>query len=236
MAELCSIPLNYREGVYGISDFTEEAEDVIVFDHDEYGDILTYQIPAEDDYREIVLYDIPKEELTASLNASYDGNGQLKTIAATVRNRDTILYIHHADCEAAIQEIVCFAAINSNLIIEQICSCTDVIARLFIEYFYDGEAMDFHAKLGTAAQKDALEKEYPDDDTIADYSGSFPSENIEGDNTALKIMITCAECVKNEGTNFFQYAVDIMSGHIREKAVEKLRKTDDFKFICSEYD
>lgn len=34
----------------------------------------------------------------------------------------------------------------------------------------------------------------------------------------------------------FQYAVEIMSKHIEEHALSTLHKTEDFKYICAEYD
>lgn len=233
MSELCNIPVNYKEGVYHISDFNGTDEDAILFDHDEYGNILTYSVPVEDDYREIVLYGMPKDDLRATLSAFYDGNGLLQKITAVINDADTLLYIHYADLEAAKQEIKNFAIKNADSIIEKISTCTDVVARLFVEYFNDGESMDFHAKLGTAVQKDALEKKYLDSDTIADSCGDYSSDIIAGNNDTLKIMVSCAG---GGDVDFFQFAVDIMAGHIREKAVEKLHKTDDFKFLCDEYD
>jgi hypothetical protein len=46
-------------------------------------------------------------------------------------------------------------------------------------------------------------------------------------------MVRCAEGHPSEN---FQYAVEIMSKHIEKYALATLRKTEDFKFICEEYD
>ncbi len=42
---------------------------------------------------------------------------------------------------------------NANSILDKIGMCKDVVCRLFIEFFNDGEYMDFYVKLGTEAGK-----------------------------------------------------------------------------------
>lgn len=111
--------------------------------------------------------------------------------------------------------------------------CKDAISRLFVEYFNDGEAMDFHAKIGTEEEKTALEKKYPEYADIGDSCGDYSSELLSGDNHKLKVMVSCAD---NKDFDFFQYAVDIMAQFIEEKAPELLNKAYDFKFLCMEYD
>jgi len=45
--------------------------------------------------------------------------------------------------------------------------------------------------------------------------------------------VRCAEGYPSEN---FQYAVEIMSKYIEEHALSALHKTEDFKYICAEYD
>ena len=232
MNDFYTIPVTYKEGTYGIQDFNEKPEEGIFFDYDAEYKILEYTIPVGDDIREIRLYEIPKEAFLETLNISYDNSGLLHKITARIQKKEVLLYIRYTDIENARQIIKNFAIQNADSIVEQICTCTDVVARLFIEYFDDGECMDFHAMLGTPAQKEALEKKYPESENIGDNPGDYSSERIYGDNDTLRILITCA----NTETDLFQYAADIMAERIREKAVDKLKKTDDFQFICLEYD
>ncbi|MDE6895041.1 MAG: hypothetical protein K2P43_02485, partial [Lachnospiraceae bacterium] len=110
--------------------------------------------------------------------------------------------------------------------------CPDVVARLFIEYYMDADTIDYHAVIGTAAQMEAVMQKGHYEDSC-DYSGNYPSENIEGDNERLITMVRCAEGHPCEN---FRYAVEIMSRHIEEHALPALHKTEDFKFICAEYD
>ena len=86
--------------------------------------------------------------------------------------------------------------------------------------------------IGTAAQVEAVRQKYRDEDSC-DCSGNYPSENIEGDDEMLITMVRCAE---GHPSANFQYAVEIMSKHIEKYALPALRRTEDFKFICEEYD
>lgn len=80
-----------------------------------------------------------------------------------------------------------------------------------------------------------LLKKYPDDKyNVIDNSGNYPvSGIINGNNEKLMVMVLCAN---NYEMDFFQYAVNIMIERIGEKAPNRLNKTDDFKYICEEYD
>lgn len=233
MSKIYNIPMKYKEGIYGIKDFEKSIKDVIKLNYEEFGEIVKYQVPDYECYKQITLYGIPKDKLEKTLRAAYNDNGCLRKITANIENKDRLLYIHYENIENSKQEIQNFAIKNADLMIEKICMCKDVVSRLFIEYFNDGECMDFHAKIGTETQKKALEKEYPNNKNIADSCGDYPAENIEGNNDEFKIMVSCAD---NDKMNFFQFAVDIMTEQIAEKVLKKLNKADDFKFLCMEYD
>lgn len=237
MPELPNIPLNYKEGVYGVSDFAQNADadddNAISFDYDTQYQILTYVIPVGEDARDMTLYSVPEEDLLRTLRAAYDKDGTLENVTAVLNGHETLLYIHYEDEAHAIQEIQKFAIRNADAIIEQIKQCTEVVARLFIEYYSDGDYMDYHAKIGTAAQMEALKQQYPRDNDVLDNAGDYPSDNIEGDN---KLLITMVRCAEDYPTKTFLYAADLMSKHIGEHALAALNKTGDFKYICAEYD
>lgn len=234
MSEIYNIPIKYKKGIYGMKDFEKSIENVMQLNYEEFGEIVTYEVPDYEYRRQVTLYAIPKDKLEKTLRATYSDNGHLKKITANIENKDILLYIHYENMEAAKGEIQSFAIKNADSIIEKICMCKEVVSRLFIEYFNDGEYMDFHVKIGTEVQKNALEKKYPNSKDIADSCGDYPIEYIiDGDNDAFKIMISCAD---NDKMNFFQYAVDIMRERIAEKVLEKLNKADDFKFLSIEYD
>ena len=233
MSELHSIPLTCKEGVYSVFDFYQDAdgEDAIFFDYDTQYQMLTYDIPVGQDWRGMTLYSVPEGELVRTLRAFYGKGGMLQKITAMLRGRETLLYIRYENEEDAKEKIRRFAIRNANAMIEQIQQCTDVMARLFIDYYY-GDNMDYHAVIGTAEQMETVRRKYRDEDAC-DNSGNYPSEYIEGDNRMLITMVRCAEGHPSEN---FRYAVEIMSKHIEKHALAALCRTEDFKYICAEYD
>ena len=234
MLELRDFPLTYKEGVYSVADFSQdiEGDNAVFFDYDAQYQMLSYNISVGKDRREMTLYSVPEGELVRTMRAFYDKGGMLQKITAMLKGRETLLYIRYENEEDAKEKIRRFAIRNANAMIEQIQQCTDVMARLFIDYYCDGDNMDYHAVIGTAEQMDAVRREYRDEDAC-DNSGNYPSESIEGDNQMLITMVRCAEGHPSEN---FQYAVEIMSKHIKKHALAALRKTEDFKYICAEYD
>lgn len=209
-----------------------DRENAIIFDYDERYQIIDYVIPVGEDRRGMTLYSVPEDDFIRTMRAVYGKDEILQNVTATLNGHETLLYIHYENEEHVKQELRKFAIRNADAMIEQIQQFTDVAARLFIDYFCDGEYMDYHAMIGTAEQMEAIRQKYPDED-CSDNSGNYPSEFIEGDNEMLKTLVRCAQGYPSEN---FQYVVDIMSKHIEEYALPTLRKTEDFKYICNEYD
>ena len=234
MLELRNIPLTYKKGVYSIADFGQdiEGDNSVSFDYDAQYQMLDYDIPVGKEQRKMTLYSVPEGELVRTLRAVYGKDGILQKITAVLKGRETLLYIRYENEEDAKEKIRRFAIRNADTIIEQIQQCIDVVARLFIDYYCDGDNMDYHAVIGTAAQMETVKQNGHYKDSC-DYSGNYSSENIEGDNRMLITIVRCAEGHPSEN---FQYAVEIMSKHIEKYALTALCKTEDFKFICAEYD
>ena len=234
MLELRNIPLTYREGVYSVVDFGQdiEGDNSVSFDYDAQYQMLDYDIPVGKEQRKMTLYSVPEGELVRTLRAFYGKGGMLQKITAMLRGRETLLYIRYENEEDAKEKIRRFAIRNADAIIEQIQQCIDVVARLFIDYYCDGDNMDYHAVIGTASQMETVRQKGHYEDSC-DYSGNYSSENIEGDNRMLITIVRCAEGHTSEN---FRYAVEIMSKHIEKYALTVLCKTEDFKFICAEYD
>ncbi len=233
MQEIYRIPLENNEGVYRISELSADDKEALELTYDDYGDIVTYETPYTQYGRTIRLYGIPKNVLDNTLQVEYGFNGQVKTLAVRKDDKDTLLYIHFEDNEDAKKVIEEFAVANAKVILDKIAMCKEPVSRLFVEYFNDGESMDFHAKIGTEAEKLALEKAYRKYKDIADSCGDYKSENLEGDNEKLAILVSCAD---NDDEDFFQNAVDTMVEIIQEQGSALLNKAADFKFICAEYD
>ena len=234
MSELHSIPLIYKAGAYSLAGFSRDIDDddAISFDYDAQYQMLTYDIPVGEDWRGMTLYNVSEDDLIRTLRAVYGKDGALQNITAILGGHDTLLYIRYENKEHARQEIRSFAVRNADAIIEQIRQCTDVVARLFIEYYCDSDNMDYHAVIGTADQVEAVRRKYRDEDSC-DCAGNYPSENIEGDNRRL---ITMVRCAMGHPCENFRYAEEIMSKYIEEHALSAINRTVDFKYICAEYD
>ena len=234
MSELHDIPLICKAGTYSLAGFSKDidCDNAISFDYDAQYQMLTYDIPVGKDWRGMTLYNVPEDDLIRTLRAVYGKDGALQNITAILGGHETLLYIRYENEEHARQEIRRFAIQNADAIIEQIRQCTDVVARLFIEYYCDSDNMDYHAVIGTADQMEAVRQKYRDEDSC-DCAGNYPSENIEGDNRMLITMVRCAP--DHPGENF-RYAEEIMSKYIEEHALSAINRTADFKYICAEYD
>ncbi|MEZ3443606.1 MAG: hypothetical protein K1W30_00445 [Lachnospiraceae bacterium] len=102
------------------------------------------------------MYSVPEDDLVRTFCAVYGEDGILQNITTTLGGHKTLLYIRYENAAHARQEIQKFAVQNADAIIEQIRQCTDVVARLFIEYYIGSETIDYHAVIGTAAQMEKV--------------------------------------------------------------------------------
>lgn len=228
-----NIPLKYKEGTYEIKELEIIGEKVLTLNYSDYGDIVTYRLPDRKYGGEIRLYQIRKERLDNTLQGVYDANENLKMLTINKDGKEAILYIHYEDASDTKQIVEAFAKENAKAILGKLALCKEKVSRLFVEYFNDGEYMDFHAKIGTESEKNALQEKYPQYKDIGDSCGDYRSENLAGDNGKLAILISCAD---NDEDDYFQLAVDIMTQMIEEEGAALLDKAEDFKFLCQEYD
>ncbi len=235
MEDYWIIPMQYQKGIFGLSDFAQnENEEIsIEIEYEEYGEIVTCNVPNWEGRRELILYGIPREEFEQTLQAHYSDDGRLKKITANIENKEKLLYIYYADAQDAKKEITSFAIQTADAMAAEIVECQEEVYRLFVEYFCDGDAMDYHALVGTVAEKIALEKKYPQWPDIADSCGDYTRDFVNGDNDGLAIRVKCAG---NGEEDFFLFAVELMTERIKEKVAGKLKLAEDFKFSCEEYD
>lgn len=228
-----NIPLEYKEGTYIISELKDIGDKVLTLNHSDYGDIVTYRLPDRKYGGGIRLYQISKELLDNTMQGIYDANGNLKMLTIQKDGKEAILYIRYDGGADTKQVVEAFAKENAKAILEKIALCKEKVSRLFVEYFNDGEYMDFHAKIGTEAEKMALQKKYPQYKDIGDSCGDYRAEILAGDNDKLAILISCAD---NDEDDYFQLAVDIMTQMIEEEGAALVDKAADFKFMRQEYD
>lgn len=232
-----NIPLKFRAGQYNLTKLLSGSESAITFSL-KAGGVCSYSVPYYG--TEVRLYGITEQIIRDALFATYDDNGQLKYIEIVSNDEVRLIYIHFLDNECAKEEILDFAAQSASIISNELIACKEKVARLFIEYFYDGEAVDFAAKIGTVADKQAIIDRLSGGDgqhdlEIVDNCGDYPFKNrIECDTNTFSVMLLCA--APEFRSELFGLAVDIMEKYIKDKVVDVLDKSSDFKFIVSEYD
>ncbi len=233
------IPLKFKSGKYNLTELLADSEHVFILSLGECG-VLTYSVPEYG--TKVRLYNITEQIIQNTLFATYDDCGCLKYLELIKDDEIRLVYINFTDSENAKEEIVDFAVQSADIISNELIKCKDKVARLFVEYFCDGESVDFAAKIGTVADKQAVidslserAKKQGLEKSVINNCGDYPYKNrIECDNNTLGIMLLCAmPCQYSE---LFDLAVDIMTEHIKNNVIDAIDKSDDFKFISSQYD
>ncbi len=119
------------------------------------------------------------------------------------------------------------------MISKEIIGKKQTLSRLFIEYFYDGEAVDIAAETATAEETQAVIDYYKGDITAADNYGNF-NNRIPIDLEALGVMLMCTN--GDFRSMLFYKAVETFEERLKNRVLDKIGKTEDFKFISEEYD
>ncbi len=229
MKENYKVPLKHKEGTYKIEEIGNFSGEFIDIEY--IGcDIFRYIVPKYD--KEVRIYGVKENHV---FTATYDGDGIIKHIELKREKRTELVYINFKDNEHAKENIWQYSCFWGDRISEKILEYKGKVSRLFIEYFYDGDAVDFAAKIGTPKDVQNIFAQYGDGSDAIDNSGDYPFENrIEADNDTLRILLLCTD--NDFDCELCGFSVYVMTERIKENVLDKLDKTDDFKFIAEEYD
>lgn len=226
------IPLNYKEGTYKAEEIKDFSGEVINMEYCGEGLLYKYIVPRYE--REVRIYQECVND-NPIVTATYDSDGVIKYIQLHRDDTAEFAYINFKSYEHAKESILQFSNYWGDKLSDKILERKEKISRLFIEHFYDGQAVDFTAKIGTPEDMQDIFSRYGDGDDAIDNSGDYPYKNrIESDNYTLGIMLSCIE--KRFCVEFYYLAVCVMTERIKNNVLDKLDKTDDFKFIEEEYD
>ena len=239
MATEYKIPLKFKSGKYNIVELLADSENVLILSLGEFG-VLSYSVPEYG--TEVRLYNITEQVIENTLFATYDDCGYLKYLELINYDEIRLVYINFTDNKNAKEEIIDFAEQSADIISNELIKCKDKVARLFIEYFCDGQSVDFAAKIGTVADKQAVidslserDKQRGLEKSVIDNCGDYPHKNrVECDNHTFGIMLLCA--MPCQYLDLFDLAVEIMTKRIKDSVINAIDKSDDFKFIASIYD
>ncbi|MDE6664569.1 MAG: hypothetical protein K2K14_00015 [Ruminococcus sp.] len=243
MTENYNIPLNYKEGTYKPEEMENFSGEVINIEYIGF-DMFRYIVPKYD--REVRIYGVPKNPV---FTATYDSDGVIKHIELHRENRTELVYINFKDNEHAKENIWQYSCFWGDRISETILEHKRKVSRLFIDYFYDGESVNFLVNIYTPEDvqqvlddyhkyieskgKNYKRRDYP----VADSSGNYrnyPNNSIVPDIDTLRIMLLCTD--NGFDCELYDFSIHVMTERIKNNVLDKLDKTDDFKFIAEEYD
>lgn len=229
MTETYRIPLRYHAGKYLAAELPDEGE-CLVIEHDRY-DIMTYLLPIYG--TEVRRYSVSGDAAEKTLTAVYDKYGELMHVDVLCGNVRRLIYIHFAGDEVAKETIWEFCSFQGEELCRQISQYGGKVARLFTEFFYDGEAVDFAVKIASPEEVRAVAEKYGEN--AADNSGNYDNDRrIECDIDTWGAMILCGS--PEFRVDMYGFGVFIMNAAIERTALPKLDKTADFRFIRAEYD
>ncbi len=242
------IPLKFKAGKFRFDELNGGDEDLTLC-YDEKWELVTYDVPEYEN--EVRIYTVPRDLMPDALTAVYGDNGELERAEFAEGDRTRLMYIRFADNELARAFVLNFVEEQADKIADEIIGRGQKLARLFVGRFYDGEAVELSVKPATAEEVQAVIDEY-DEDTEADeydedtevdeydedaddYSGDYPAQNlIMADCETLGVMLMCTD--GDFQSELFELAASAFEERIKSRVLNKIDKTEDFKFISEEND
>ncbi len=226
------IPLNFKAGKFKPHELNGGGEELTLC-YDEKWGLVTYDAPEYEN--EVRIYSVPKELMPDALTVVYGEDGELERVELTENDRTRLIYIRYADNELAKAGVLKFIEEQADNAADEIIGRGQKLARLFVGRFYDGEAVEISVKTATAEEVQAVIDEYDGDTEAADKSGDYPAENmIMPDCETLGVMLMCTDC--DFQSELFDLAAAAFEERIKERVLDKISKTEDFKFISEECD
>ena len=226
------IPRKFKAGEFKFTEL-DSSDECIEPNYDETYGLLTYEAPMYEN--EVRVYCVPKELMPNALAALYGKNGELEKVTLAEGERVRLIYIRFKDIMKSESGVLKFVKEQADRIAQEIIKRKQTLARLFVEKFYDGEAVDIAAKTATADEMRAVIDEYDGDVTTADNSGNYPSENrLAVDDETLGVMLMCTN--GEFRSMLFNKAAETFEERLKSRVLDKTDKTGDFKFISEEYD
>lgn len=227
------IPRKFKAGDFKFGDFKDLDGECLELNFDEEYELLTYNAPMYEN--EVRVYTVPRELMTNALTAVYDKDGALDKVTLAEGERTRLIYIWFKNINKSESSVLKFVKEQADRISEEVIGKKQTLARLFVEKFYDGEAVDIAAKTATAEEMKAVIDEYDGDVTTADNSGNYPSKKrLAVDAEPLGVMLMCT--MGEFRSMLFYKAAETFEERLKSRVLDKIDKTEDFKFISEEYD
>lgn len=228
------IPLKFKTGDYKFNEFPDYKEgECLELDYDNEYQTMDYTVPMYGS--EARIYTVPRELIPNALIASYDKNGALSKLELAESDRTRLIYIWFKDIAKSESGVLKFVKDQADKISKEIIAKKQTLARLFVGKFYDGEAVEIAVRTATAEEMREVIEYYNGDVTAADNSGNYPVEKIIAfDYERLAVMLMCTN--GDFRSMLFNKAAETFEEQLKKRVLDKIEKTEDFKFISEEYD
>ncbi len=228
------IPRKFKTGEFKFGELPDYKEgECLELDYDTEYQLLTYNAPMYEN--EVRVYTVPRALMPNALTAVYDENGALDKVTLAEGERVRLIYIWFKHIMKSEHGVLKFVKEQADKIAKEIIKRKQKLARLFVGKFYDGEAVEIAVKCATAEEMQAVIDEYDGDVTTADNSGNYSVEKmITIDCETLGVMLMCT--MGEFRSMLFNKAAKTFEERLKSRVLDKIDKTEDFKFISEEYD
>ena len=135
------IPMKFKAGEYKFNEIDADTGDCLALDYNNEYQLITYNVPLYGN--EARLYTVPRELMPEELTAVYDHNGGIERVELAGTR---LIYIYYKDVTVPERVILKFIKAEADRISDVIIKRKQTLARIFIEKFYDGEAVDIAVK------------------------------------------------------------------------------------------
>lgn len=227
------IPLKFKAGEFKFTELNGSDGECIELNYDETYGLLTYEAPIYEN--EVRVYSVPRELMPNALTAVYDKNGELDNVKFDDNGHTRLFYVHFRNIGKSESAVLKFIKEQADKIAKEIIGRKQTAARLFVGWFYDGEAVEIAVRTATTEEMREVIEYYNGDETAADNSGNYPVEKmITVDPEPLGVMLMCT--MGDFRSMLFNKAEKTFEERLKSRVLDKIDKTEDFKFISEEYD
>jgi len=222
------VPYSFTPGKYSFNEISNAPGDSFNFILDRHN-ILSYQLSSRS--YPYCFYRIELEFITETLSAEYDESGRLRDIWFDTENEHQLMYINFSDKDDEEKIIMEEAARTADEISEKLLKLDVVFSRIFIERFFDGDSHLFCANYATPEMVNEVIEQYGSEEHTINNSGNYDvNKQLHCDDCMLEVMFACAS------DDYYDKTSSFMIERIKAKVVDKIRKSEDFQFVDSEFD
>lgn len=228
------IPLKFEAGEFKFGELDDiKRGECLELDYDNEYQMITYDAPMYGS--EVRVYTVPRALMPNALTAVYGKNGELDKVEFDDNGRTRLFYILYKDIGASERGVLKFIKEQADKIAKEVVGRKQTLSRLFVGRFYDGEAVEIAVRTATTEEMQEVIEYYNGDVSAADNSGNYSVEKmITVDHEALGVMLMCTN--GDFRSMLFNKAAETFEERLKSRVLDKVKKTDDFKFISEEYD